>query len=159
MGDFQDWDNELDGSWDYDLPLGSIDRNMDNVSYAGTPISISNSAGDKDGEKRKTPPDVEDGSPSVDPHDTEPKRRGGFLPFLPLRTELCGVILDKYISIIRLHPFIEFSDWHRSRDAIVEKFTRLSSTLAYPLAVPRIPRPSCSHMLYAPAPPRKKFLK
>ncbi|PWW80753.1 PAP1-domain-containing protein [Tuber magnatum] len=74
--EYQDWGEDLDvDNWDYDLGLqvGDADKNMD--SYAGTPASASNSGGEKDGEKRKNPPEAEDGSPSADPHDAEPKRR------------------------------------------------------------------------------------
>ncbi|CAZ82105.1 unnamed protein product [Tuber melanosporum] len=74
--DYQDWGEDLDvDNWDYDLglPAGDADNNMD--SHAGTPASASNSGGERDGEKRKNPPEAEDGSPSADPHDAEPKRR------------------------------------------------------------------------------------
>lgn len=83
--DYQDWGEDLDvDNWDYDLglPGGDADKNMD--GYAGTPASASNSGGEKDGEKRKNPPEADDGSPSADPHDAEPKRRGGFFHFLLL---------------------------------------------------------------------------
>jgi len=98
--DYQDWGEDLDvDNWDYDLalPVGDADRNMD--GYAGTPASASNSGGEKDGEKRKNPPEDEDGSPSADPHDTEPKRRGGLFPFptpSPPIT-LCKLAFHKYI--------------------------------------------------------------
>ncbi|PUU75379.1 transcription factor PAP1-domain-containing protein [Tuber borchii] len=74
--DYQDWGEDLDvDNWGYDLGLsgGDADKNMD--GYAGTPPSASNSGGEKDGEKRKNPPETDDGSPSADPHDAEPKRR------------------------------------------------------------------------------------
>lgn len=83
--DYQDWGEDLDvDNWDYELGLsgGDADKNMD--GYAGTPASASNSGGEKDGEKRKNPPEADDGSPSADPHDAEPKRRGGFFRFLLL---------------------------------------------------------------------------
>lgn len=77
--DYADWDKdfEADGAWDYDFD-SNLDNSMSGTAYADTPGSMSN--GGQDNEKRKSPPANDDGSPSADPHDTEPKRRGGFLP-------------------------------------------------------------------------------
>lgn len=80
--DYADWDKdfEADGAWDYDFDsnFNGGDNSMSGTVYADTPGSMSN--GGQDSEKRKSPPANDDGSPSADPHDTEPKRRGGFLP-------------------------------------------------------------------------------
>ncbi|KAL7276222.1 DNA-binding transcription factor yap1 [Rhizina undulata] len=75
-----DWDHDIDGNWDYDLG-GALLNGPDGVdlgAYAPTPSSNANgtpNAGEH--EKRKLPPsaETEDGSPSADPHDAEPKRR------------------------------------------------------------------------------------
>lgn len=77
--DYADWDKdfEADGAWDYDFD-SNLDNSMNGTVYADTPGSMSN--GGQDNEKRKSPPANDDGSPSADPHDTEPKRRGGLLP-------------------------------------------------------------------------------
>lgn len=76
--DYADWDKdfEADGAWDYDFDSGlnGGDNSMSGTVYADTPGSMS-----QDNEKRKSPPANDDGSPSADPHDTEPKRRGGSL--------------------------------------------------------------------------------
>ncbi|KAI5807932.1 transcription factor PAP1-domain-containing protein [Peziza echinospora] len=62
-----DYSFDIDGSYDYDFGMGedygTYDENQE------SPVVGEN-------EKRKSPPtDSEDGSPSADPHDTEPKRR------------------------------------------------------------------------------------
>jgi AP-1-like factor len=71
--DYPDWD--ADGPWDFETGLDGVDNSMNGTSYSDTPGSMS-----QDNDKRKSPPSNDDGSPSSDPHDAEPKRRGGFIP-------------------------------------------------------------------------------
>ncbi|KAH0614850.1 uncharacterized protein H6S33_000486 [Morchella sextelata] len=66
--DYPDWD--ADGPWDFETGLDGVDNSMNGTSYSDTPGSMS-----QDNDKRKSPPSNDDGSPSSDPHDAEPKRR------------------------------------------------------------------------------------
>lgn len=106
--DYADWDKdfEADGAWDYDFD-SNIDNSMNGTVYADTPGSMSN--GGQENEKRKSPPANDDGSPSSDPHDTEPKRRGGFLPSCSFTHFVSYIIRFFSLKIYLFYPSVPCS--------------------------------------------------
>lgn len=112
--DYADWDKdfEADGAWDYDFD-SNLDNSMNGTVYVDTPGSMSN--GGQDNEKRKSPPANDDGSPSADPHDAEPKRRGGFLPSCSFTQFISYIIRNFTLKNIPILPkcFLFHSNFYR----------------------------------------------
>lgn len=91
-----DWEPEfdVDGQWDYDFGIGEINETAqsstdsiegsENKTSGASPTDLGKS-NKKETEKRKDPPPPGE-SGSVDPHDAEPKRRGGLFPSALLHT-------------------------------------------------------------------------
>jgi len=82
--DYTEWDADFenDGNWDYEFGMHNTPGSNSNSQDGDSPVGDSpQQVGRAENEKRKDPPQ---GDGSLDPHDTDPKRRGAYLLFRPL---------------------------------------------------------------------------
>ena len=86
-----DYSFDLDGQYDFDLGDYGVDID-DGTGTTEQPLLITESPSSEH-EKRKSPPTENDGTPSADPREAEPKRRGQYPPPNRIKRQWIGTDL------------------------------------------------------------------